>query len=238
MLFIKAETAPMVRTAPDALLTAIRSKDRDAIADLISKDPSLATARARGGESLVLYACYAGAPELADLLGAGRPIDAWEAAALGHVPRLRACLENDDDSRVRRSSDGWTPLHLAAFFGRDDAVRLLIDHLAPLDANSTNALRNAPLHAALAGHTLPVLVRRLVFAGADVTARDAHGNTPLHLAASRGYEPLCELLIARGADAHALSAEKATPAMLAIARGFPELGAKLAAISVDGESDG
>jgi len=228
----------MFRTAPDALLTAIRSKDRHTIADLISTDPLLATARATGGESLVLYACYNGAPELADVLGAGRPIDAWEAAALGHVPQLRACLENDDDSRVRRSSDGWTPLHLAAFFGRDDAVRLLIDHLAPLDANSTNALRNAPLHAALAGNTLPVLVRRLVFAGADVTARDAHGNTPLHLAASRGYEALCDLLIARGADAHARSADKATPAMLAIARGFPELGAKLAAMSVDGESDG
>ena len=95
------------------------------------------------------------------------------------------------------------------------------------------------LHAALAGNTLPVLVRRLVFAGADVTARDAHGNTPLHLAASRGYEPLCDLLIARGGDAHALSDDKTTPAMLSIARGFPELGAKLAAVSdEDAESNG
>jgi ankyrin repeat protein len=228
----------MFRTAPDALLSAIRSKDRDTIAELISTDPSLVTARAASSESLVLYACYNGAPELAELLRAGRPIDAWEAAALGHVPQLRACLENDDDSRVRRSSDGWTPLHLAAFFGRDDAVTLLIDHGAPLDANSTNALRNSPLHAALAGNTLPVLVRRLVFAGADVTARDAHGNTPLHLAASRGYEALCDLLIARGANAHARSADKSTPAMLAIARGFPELGAKLAAVSDDLESSG
>jgi hypothetical protein len=221
----------MVRTAPDALVTAIRSKDRDTITAMLAADPSLVIARAPGGESLVLHACYMGASELAELLHTGRPIDACEAAALANVSALRACLENDDDSRVRRSSDGWTPLHLAAFFGRDDAVTLLIDHGAPLDANSTNALRNAPLHAALAGNTLPVLVRRLVFAGADVTARDAHGNTPLHLAASRGYEALCDLLIARGADAHALSADKSTPAMLAIARGFPELGAKLSGIS-------
>ena len=227
----------MVRTAPDALLTAIRSKDRATISDMIRKDPSLVMTRAPGGESLVLHACYMEAPELADLLHTGRAIDAGEAAALGDVITLRTCLENDDDSRVRRSSDGWTPLHLAAFFGRDDAVTLLIDHGAPLDANSTNALRNSPLHAALAGHTLPVLVRRLVFAGADVRARDAHGNTPLHLAASRGYEPLCDLLLARGADAHATSDDKSTPAMLAIARGFPELSAKLAAIAASGESD-
>jgi ankyrin repeat protein len=228
----------MVRTAPDALLTAIRSKDRDTITSMLAEDPSLAMARAAGGESLVLHACYMGASELAELLHPGRPLDACESAALGEVTALRTCLENDDDSRVRRSSDGWTPLHLAAFFGRDDAVTLLIDHGAPLDAHSTNALRNSPLHAALAGNTLPVLVRRLVFAGADVTARDAHGNTPLHLAASRGYEPLCDLLIARGADTHALSDDKSTPAMLAIARGFPELGSKLAARSDDVESNG
>ena len=228
----------MVRTAPDALLTAIRSKDRDTITSMLAGDPSLVMARATGGESLVLHACYMGASELADLLHPGRPLDACESAALGEVTALRTCLENDDDSRVRRSSDGWTPLHLAAFFGRDDAVTLLIDHGAPLDAHSTNALRNSPLHAALAGNTLPVLVRRLVFAGADVTARDAHGNTPLHVAASRGYEPLCDLLIARGADTHGLSDDKSTPAMLAIARGFPELGSKLAATSDDVELNG
>ena len=229
----------MVRTAPDALLTAIRAKDRESITAILAEDPSLALTRATGGESLVLHACYVGAEELAEMLHPGRAVDACEAAALGNVAALRASIENDDDSRVRRSSDGWTPLHLAAFFGRDDAVTLLIDHGAPLDARSTNTLRNSPLHAALAGNTLPILVRRLVFAGADVASHDAHGNTPLHLAASRGYEPLCDLLIARGADAHAVSDDKSTPAMLAIARGFAELGAKLAAVSDDDvESNG
>jgi len=219
----------MVRTAPEALLTAIRSKDRGTITALLADDPSLVTSRATGGESLVLHACYTGAAELADLLHPGRPIDACEAAALGDVKALRTAIENDDDSRVLRSSDGWTPLHLAAFFGHDDAVTLLIDHGAPLDAHSTNALRNSPLHAALAGATLPLLVRRLVFAGADVAARDAHGNTPIHLAASRGNDALCDLFVARGANAHALSDDRSTPAMLAFARGFTELGTKLAA---------
>ena len=195
----------MVRTAPDALLTAIRMKDRSRISTLLAEDPLLVTSRATGGESLVLHACYVGAPELADILHPGRPIGACEAAALGDVPALRVAIESDDDARVLRSSDGWTPLHLAAFFGHDDAVRLLIDHGAPLDAHSTNAMRNTPLHAALAG------------------------ITPLHLAASRGNDPLCELFLTRGANVHALSNNKSTPAMLAFARGFTDLGTKLTA---------
>ena len=80
-------------------------------------------------------------------------------------------------SRRRKSKarPGWSnvddgsvdPTRPYRIFGRDDAVTLLIDHGAPLDAHSTNALRNSPLHAALAANTLPVLVRRLVFVGAE-----------------------------------------------------------------------
>lgn len=223
----------MVPTAPEALLTAIRGRDRATIERMLRDDPALSTQRATGGESLVLHACYLGAAELAPLLLHGRKPDAPESAALGDVTALRSAIENDDDARVRRSSDGWSPLHLAAFFGQVDAVALLIDHGAPLDALSTNATRNTPLHAALAGATNATIVRRLVFAGADVGARGAHGITPLHLAASRGDQALCDLLITRGADAHAKMEDGSTPAMLAIARGFHEVGEKLAGIGTD-----
>jgi ankyrin repeat protein len=225
----------MIPTAPEALLTAIRGRDRAAIERMLRNDPTLSSQRATGGESLVLHACYLGAAELAPLLLHGRVPDATEAAALGDVTALRAAIENDDDARVRRSSDGWSPLHLAAFFGQVDAVALLIDHGAPLDALSTNATRNTPLHAALAGATNATIVRRLVFAGADVASRGAHNITPLHLAASRGDQALCDLLIGRGADAHAKMEDGSTPGMLATARGFPELGDKLAATTSEAE---
>ena len=219
----------MVPTAPEPLLAAIRARDEATITRLLQADPSLAATRAPGGESLVLHCCYVGVPALAPLVRQPHGFDAWEAAALGDVPTLRRCIEEDDDARVRRSSDGWTPLHLAAFFGRDDAVTLLIDHGAPLDALSTNATRNTPLHAALAGALSPVIVRRLVFAGADVTARGAHHVTPLHLAASRGDGALCDLLIARGADVQATMEDGATPAQLAATRGYPVLAERLGA---------
>ena len=163
------------------------------------------------------------------LLLAGRALDACEAAALGDVAALRTALEEDDDARVRRSSDGWTPLHLAAFFGREEAAALLIDHGAPINGHATNATRNTPLHAALAGAVSATLVRRLVMAGASVTARDAHGATPLHLAASRGADPLCDLLLARGADLHARMADGTTAAQMAANRGFPALAERLSA---------
>jgi ankyrin repeat protein len=214
-------------SAPAPLLDAMRRRNARQVAELLAADPALALARAAGGETLVLHACYLGAPELVPVLLAGRAPDACEAAALGDVAALRTALEDDDDARVRRSSDGWTPLHLAAFFGRDEAAALLIDHGAPINGHATNATRNTPLHAALAGAVSATLVRRLVMAGASVTARDAHGATPLHLAASRGAEPLCDLLLARGADPGARTAEGATPGQMATDRGFPALGERL-----------
>lgn len=217
----------MIPTAPESLLAAIRARDGATITQLLDEAPARAGMRAPGGESLVQHACYVGAPELAPLLLRGRQPDACEAAALGDVVALRRAIEDDDDARVRRSGDGWTPLHLAAFFGHEDAVALLIDHGAPLDAHSTNATRNTPLHAAIAGANRPAIVRRLVFAGADVTARGAQHITPLHLASSRGDGVLCDLLLARGADAHAAMEDGTTPAQMATARGFAELGTRL-----------
>jgi ankyrin repeat protein len=228
----------MVPTAPEPLLAAIRANDQLAVMRLLDEDPSRAAMRATGGESLVLHALYLGVGDMVPILLRGRAPDACEAAANGDVAALRSAIENDDDARVRRSSDGWTPLHLAAFFGQDDAVALLIDHGAPLDAHSTNATRNAPLHAALAGATKASVVRRLILAGADVTARGAHNITPLHLAASRGDSALCDLLIARGADAHAVMEDGTTPAQLASARGFGELGDRLTMIADDAPPSG
>lgn len=218
-----------MNTAPDTLLAAIRERDASAVRAVLDADSSLFATTGPGGESLVLYARYVGALDLVAVLQHTRTLDAHEAAALGDVDALRSALDADADTVNRHSNDGWTPLHLAAFFGHDAIADVLIARGAPLDMLSTNATRNTPLHAALAGATSAALVARLVDAGADVTARGETGITPLHVAASRGNAALCVLLIAHGADVSARMDDGATAAQLASTRGFDELSLGLTA---------
>lgn len=211
----------------EVLLAAMRTHDHDAVAQMIADDPDVRSRTGAGGESLVQHACYVGAADMVPLLLGPRALTAAEAATLGDTAALAKALVIDAGALARHTADGWTPLHLACFFGKEEAATLLIDAGAPLQLLSTNGTRNTPLHAAIAGACLHSLVKRLVMAGADVTALGETGITPLHVAASRGDAELCDLLIARGAMLHATMDDGTTPAMLATARGFAELGDKL-----------
>ncbi|MEO7521371.1 MAG: ankyrin repeat domain-containing protein [Gemmatimonas sp.] len=214
-------------TAPDELLAAIRSGDGAAVALLLDADPSLALRTGLGGESLVLHACYVGASDIAPRLTGDRALDACEAAALGDSSALDSALSRDAVAHEMFSGDGWTPLHLAGFFGQDACAERLLGAGASLTAMSKNSTKNTPLHAALAGRTNASLVKRLLDAGADARARGESGIEPLHLAASRGDAALCELLVARGASTSATMDDGTTPAELATKRGHAELGEQL-----------
>lgn len=51
------------------------------------------------------------------------------------------------------------------------------------------------------------LISLLIAAGADVNARNAYGQPPLHLAAHYGYESIVEMLVAAGADLRVKNAQ-------------------------------
>ena len=114
------------------------------------------------------------------------------------------------------------PLHLAAFFGQRAAVERLMAAGADINAVSRNALRNTPLHAAVAGGHVEVSLV-LINAAADVNVADAGGHTAFHIAAEAGYVPVARALFERGADAHAVDAEDRTPLSRAAAKGHTDI---------------
>ncbi len=200
--------------APD-LIAAVRAKDLRAVQRLVAEDASLASARSERGESAVLLAIYAGAGEIADfLIQRGAALDVFVAAAAGSLGALERGLAADPAALGAFAADGWTPLHLAAFFGRTDAARLLIERGARVETVSRNPSAHTPLHVAAArGHR--DVAELLLARGAAASAPAGGGWTPLHLAAGAGHADVAALLIARGADTRAREGQGRTPLEIA-----------------------
>lgn len=198
---------------------AIEVGDQEQVARLLAAQPALASAHNADGVSATLYSLYYREPAIAELLaGAGAEFTVFEAAALGRVATLGDLLAADPAQVNAISSDGFTPLGLAAFFGQPDAAQVLLDHGADPNSASQNAMRVAPLHSAVAAQRLDIseaLLRR----GADVNAVQADDFTPLHEAAQNGQVAMIELLLAHGANLTARKSDGQTPLDVAEAHG-------------------
>jgi ankyrin repeat protein len=200
------------------MIEAAKKGDVSAVRRLASEDPALCGFRAASGETPLMAALYRGHRGVVDaLVDLGAPLDVFAAAALGRVDILRSRIAERAEAVNEYAYDGWTPLHLAAFFGHAAAISHLLDSGSAIDAISRNSLRNTPLHAAIAGGHVDG-ARLLMERGADVHPADAGGHTPLHIAAEAGYADLVKALLARGADPHAVDAEDQTPLSRAAAR--------------------
>ena len=199
-------------------LEACKAGDDSVVSEMLARDPSLAAVHPQTGETPLMAALYRGHQAIVDrLVHAGAPLDLFAAAALGRADLVEAGLQADPDGVRRQSYDGWTPLHLAAFFGHAAAVTQLLARGADPGAVSGNSMRNTALHAAVAGGRVEAALT-LIEAGAGVNTPDGGGHTPLHIAAEGGYVPIVDSLLKHGADPHAVDAEDRTPLARAAAR--------------------
>jgi uncharacterized protein len=136
-------------------------------------------------------------------------LDVWDAAALGRTERLRTLLDDDPALVDAVSGDGFRPLGLAAFFGHEAGVRLLLERGADVGARGAGAIRTTALEAATAADETTIS-RLLLDAGADPASAQPDGFTPLHAAAANRNRELYDLLLERGADPSAITGDGTT----------------------------
>ena len=214
------------------LVAAVKAADAERVAALVGADPSLASTRDVDGVSVLLLARYRTNRAVADTLLAADPeLDIHEAAAFGYLDRLRERLEEDPARIGSFSADGYTALHLAAFFAKAEAARTLLDAGAPVDAVARNEMRVQPLHSAAASRQTEICVL-LLAAGADVNATQAGGYTPLHAAAQNGDPEMVELFLSAGADPVAQTDDGKTAAVIANEAGHPDVAHRLREVGV------
>ena len=196
-----------------ALHLAARSADARAVTALLSAgaDPSIALPE---GETVLMAAAKSGNPEVVAAL-----LDA-ETTTGGGDYGGGAIVLNAVDTNAKENWYGQTALMLAAAGNHTEAMQILIDAGAELDAESARI--DAPeiepdrrqggfvyaripegrltaLHfAARQGHV--EAAQTLINAGANLDAQDNYGTTPVVMAVLNGHLGIAATLLEAGAD--------------------------------------
>jgi uncharacterized protein len=203
----------------EAMIEAVKNGDAARVEELLAQDPALAAARAPNGDSAVLLASYYGRREIAARLLAAHPeLAIHEAVAAGQGERVVQLVRERPELVNSYSHDGWTPLHLAAFFGHTGIAEALLAAGADIHARAKNGNGNQPLQAAAAGNHHEI-VSLLLIAGADVNAVAAEGFTALHSAAQNGNAAIVRALLDAGAEPALATGDGRTARDLAEAAG-------------------
>lgn len=178
----------------ETLFEAAKTGEVAQVREIISRHPELRSARRDSGETPLMAALYRGQRDVVQLLiDSGAELDVFAAAATGRLRELTGAL-SAADAVSAYSYDGWTALHLAAFFGHPDAARSLLDAGADVNAVSRNTLTNTPLHAAAAGKHVDVALL-LLDRGASCGTVDAGGYTPLQIATENRLQPVVDKMV-------------------------------------------
>lgn len=211
-----SELADLIKTGSNVLLE-----------ERLSINPAMAHAKTEQGISLLQFAAYYRNREAVEIIKRYKgDLDVFEAATVGDVDTLRSKVKLHPERLNGFSSDGFTLLGLAAYFGHPDVVRLLIENGADPNVIANNPMRVAPLHSACAASSYEI-AELLIKAGANVNAKQMRGVTPLHSAAHNGQTKLAGLLIERGADVQAETDDGKTPLVMAEEKGHQEIAALL-----------
>ena len=161
-------------------------------------------------------ACRALTPLLRSLTGAGPncrgwiDVKFWKRAAAKDV---RRCIARGYKVHARQRG-GVAVLHIAAYVGKAETVKALIEAGADVEIRSRQH-GSSPLHAAAVAGNVETL-KALIESGAQIEAKEHRGQTPLHAAAFGGRLGTTRILLSSGARTDARDRFGRTPADLAM----------------------
>lgn len=167
---------------------------------MLERNGRLANARNAQGMSAVTVATYHRQLEIGNMLVAkGARLNLFEASMTGKIEIVKDIISKKQTRADAYSDDGFTALHLAAFFGNAEVAEYLVNNGAGVGQVARNPTKVTPLHSAVAHGQLEI-AEMLLRHGADVNARQEGGFTPLHGAAFSGNLEIAKLLLAHGGD--------------------------------------
>jgi ankyrin repeat protein len=224
MVLLAAVSVPSYADDAVDFLKAVGAGDLVNVQRMLARDPSLVNAHRPNGNGAVTIALFLNKGEgffdpqknevLQAILAQKPQLNLFETAALGTPAQLDALL-TDPATITRRTSFGWTLLHMAAFAGNSGTTELLIRKGASIDARADSKFRNTPLQASLLSSQYGT-ARLLLEHGADALVRQSKGFTPMHEAAQSGRIDIIQLLLDHGAEINSVADNGQTPLAEAI----------------------
>lgn len=231
LLAVLTSQAPAPAALPtDAFESACLTGNLTLVKEGLDRNPDWVDARDDRGVSFLLNALHRRKTAVVEeFVKRRKTFDAYEAASLGDLETLRNETRRNPSLINAPSGEGFTTLHLAAFYAKPELVEFLIRAGANV-AQIARRPRVMPLHSAIAGRCL-VCARLLLQSGADANAPEDNGLRPLHAAAAANDLPLAELLISHRADPAVPADGGKTPIDVAREKGHHELAAWLTGAS-------
>ena len=150
--------------------------------------------------------------------------DLFQAAHSNDTAKISELLDKNPSLANKESEDGLTPLGFAAHYGNKDAVQILLECGAEVNAVSHSKIEfipsNTALHAAIAGERSLEVIKLLLQYNAEPNIFDSNGHTALHTAAfHEDNTEIINLLIEHGAKVNMSVEGGSTPLDLAIEQG-------------------
>jgi ankyrin repeat protein len=142
------------------------------------------------------------------------PNDLWRAAEVGDVDAIKRLVTAGANPNQKKQSfniEGDTALHLAARSDKPEAIRILIELGAKVNAKDNHG--STALMVAAANNASESTIDLLLDLGADINAQDKAGGTALTAAAFCGKEKAVAQLLKRGADPNQAKGTKKSEAL-------------------------